>query len=146
MTSVPSSKPQADQAVFEGNISWSTQDFLQAHSKVASSKKHNFEGCRIPIPTDIRYDRLQEALGEHISSKEERVLQLLKYGMPIDCQEEYGVQKQQKNHYSAVNFSKDIELYLNKNLSNQAMLGPFFQSPIPGLRFSPLMSVPKEEF
>ena len=125
-------------------FNWSTNDFINAHKAVKDSRKFNFEGCMIPIPTSIRYDRIREALGDSISSKEQRVLSLLKYGMPIDCKADYGVTKRQKNHFSAVSFNSTINDYLNKSISSQAVLGPFKVSPIPDLRFSPLMSVPKE--
>ena len=130
---------------YGGGVSWSTEQFIEAHLAVANSGKHNFEGCRIPVPTAVRYDRMRLALGESVSSKQERVLQLLEFGMPIDCQSKFGVRKPQKNHYSAVGFKKDVKEYLGKNLQAKAILGPFDNHPIPGLCFSPLMTVPKEE-
>ena len=126
-------------------MKWSTRDYLAAHIKVVSSGKHNFQGCKIPIPTNIRYDLIQEALGEGVTSLEQKVLKLLKYGMPLDCKPGYGAGKPQKNHFSALAFKDAINSYLSKNLQSQAMLGPFEQSPISGLCFSPIMSVPKEE-
>ena len=58
-------------------------DFIAAHHKIVSSGRHNFEGCKIDIPTKIRYDRLEEALGDSITPKEQKTLQLLRYGMPM---------------------------------------------------------------
>ena len=135
----------SSESSFSGNIRWATQDFIQAHEAVSISGKHNFESCRIPIPTKIRYDRLREALGGNTTQKEQRVFSLLEFGMPIDCKSEYGVKKQQRNHHSAISFKDDINEYLAKNISTQAMLGPFIESPIPDLSYSPLMTVPKEE-
>lgn len=129
---------------FSGSVRWSTHDFFEAHFAVSASGKHNYESCRIPIPTKIRYDRLREALGDKATPKECRVLTLLEFGMPIDCKSEYGIKKPQKNHHSAVGFKDAIEEYLGKNIETQAILGPFKQSPIPDLSYSPLMSVPKE--
>ena len=133
------------QAAFEGQVKWCTEDFIKAHKAVVCSGQYNHEGCKIPIPTAIRYDRIKEALGENISAKEEKVIQLLKFGMPIDCHGHFGVQKCQKNHHSAVAFKEAINDYLVKNIEVQALLGPFTISPIPDLCYSPLMSVPKEE-
>ena len=65
--------------------------------------------------------------------------------MPINCKDNFGIRKPQKNHFSAISFKDDIEDYINKNLSSQAMLGPFEIAPINDLCFSPLMTVPKEE-
>ena len=91
--------------------SWSMQDFIAAHNSVVKSQKHNFEGCKIPVPTAVRYDRIREALGDSITPKEEQVLCLLKFGMPIDCKVSYGVKKPQKNHFSAHSFKEEVSLY-----------------------------------
>ena len=125
-------------------LRWSTADFLKVHKAVKESGKYNFEGCKIPIPTTIRYDRIEEALGDEVSRKEKMVLGLLKYGMPIDCKPNYGICKRQRNHFSALSHKDAIDKYLNDNLQCQAMLGPFKLSPIVDLCFSPLMTVPKE--
>ena len=42
--------------------SWTAKEFIEAHSAVRLSGKFNFEGCRIPIPTAIRYDRMEAAV------------------------------------------------------------------------------------
>ena len=131
-------------SALDGSVRWTTSDFIKAHKKVRSSGVHNFQGCRIPIPTSIRHDRIREALGDKITPKELRVLELIKYGMPIDCKGRFGIKKQQKNHQSALSFPEAIEDYLEKNGKMQAILGPFTESPIPELRYSPLMSVPKD--
>ena len=125
--------------------SWTTEDFIRAHHAVKRSGKFNFEGCRIPIPTAIRWDRIEAALGGEATPKELRVLSLLKFGMPINCKVGYGVQKQQKNHFSALCHKQAMGEYLVSSTRSQALLGPFKQPPIPGLCFSPLMSVPKED-
>ena len=124
--------------------SWVLQDFIIAHNSVVESQKHNFEGCKIPVPTAVRYDRIREALGDSITPKEEQVLCLLKFGMPIDCKVSYGVKKPQKNHFSAHSFKEEVSLYFYKSVQSKALLGPFKVSPIPDLCFSPLMTVPKE--
>ena len=112
---------------------------------VKESGRYNFEGCRIPIPTAIRYDRIEAALGSDATPKERRVLNLLKYGMPVNCKPSFGVFKTQKNHFSAISHPEAIKDYLAKNVDAQAMLGPFKVPPFPGLCFSPLMTVPKED-
>ena len=111
---------------------------------MVSSGLHNFQGCKIPIPTPLRYDRLRDALGDSATPKEIKVLELLEFGMPLDCKPEFGVSNLVKNHHSALEYKNAITKYIKKNLQSQALLGPFEESPIPGLCFSPLMSVPKE--
>ena len=145
VVSVPSIGHLASPAVWLGDRSWTTGDFLEAHKAVVKSGRHNFEGCKIPIPTSIRYDRLEELLGDSASPKELRVLSLLKFGMPLDCKAQFGVRKHQKNHFSALSFMDEVDGFLYKGKQSHAILGPFDQSPIENLCFNPLMSVPKEE-
>ena len=133
--------PQSSNGIFR----WSTADFIFAHNAVVRSGRHNYLACRIPIPTAIRHDRLREALGSQVSSEELKVLSLIEYGIPIDCKENFGIQKVQKNHYSALAYRKEVEQYLGKGLESQAILGPFEEAPINNLCYSPLMTVPKEE-
>ena len=117
---------------------------MRAHELVSLSGVHNYESCKIPVPTAIRHDRLKAALGDKATAKEVRVLSLLKYGMPINCSDKYGIKKPQKNHFSALAFKIEVGEYIDKGLKSQALLGPFKSTPIQDLCFSPLMSVPKE--
>ena len=123
------------------NKSWNVCDFLNVHKLVKESGKYNFEGCRIPIPTAIRHDRIRQALGSKATPKEERVLSLLEFGMPIDCKPSYGIRKPQKNHFSALSFKEEVSDYFNKGVQSNALLGPFEYAPINNLCFSPLMTV-----
>ena len=111
---------------------------------IRESGKYNFEGCKIPIPTAIRHDRIRQALGSKATPKEERILSLLEFGMPIDCESSYGIRKPQKNHFSAVSFKKEVNEYFCKGVETKAFLGPFKSAPIKDLCFSPLMTVPKD--
>ena len=59
------------------SFSWDTETYLKVHRLVRRSGKYNFEGCRIPVPTAIRYDRIEESLGSEATSKDFRVLDQL---------------------------------------------------------------------
>ena len=111
---------------------------------IRASGKYNFEGCRIPVPTAIRFDRIRASLGDLATEKDLKMIKLLEFGMPVACDPGYGISKPQRNHHSALSFSKEVTDYFNKSIHAKAMLGPFESSPIPELRFSPLMTVPKE--
>ena len=53
-------------------VVWTVEDFLEAHCAIRESGKFNFELCRIPVPTKIRYDRLEESLGDKATAKDFR--------------------------------------------------------------------------
>ena len=63
--------------------SWSTDMYLKAHRLVRNSGKYNFESCKIPVPTSIRFDRMREALGDEATAKDLKLLKLIEFGMPI---------------------------------------------------------------
>ena len=140
-----SSESMASSSELDDKVRWSTHDYICVHNKVRESGLFNFQGCKIPIPTAIRHDRIKACLGPNISPKEQMVVSLLKYGMPINCSKDFGIKKPQNNHLSATTFKKEVSEYMFKNVNSQAMLGPFHTSPISDLCFSPLMTVPKEE-
>ena len=83
-------------------------------------------------------------MGSKATPKEERILSLLEFGMPIDCESSYGIRRPQKNHFSAVSFKEEVSEYFRKGVDSNALLGPFKNAPIKDLCFSPLMTVPKE--
>ena len=147
VTSKVNRVPSASASCHSGEnwgVCWETKDFIKAHKLVLASGKFNFQGCRIPVPTLIRHDRIRAALGDKASLKELRVLELLEFGMPFDCRPSFGIISRQKNHFSAIGYKQDINDYIERNLSCQALIGPFRESPFPKLCFIPLMSVPKE--
>ena len=117
---------------WDGGVSWTSEDFIEAHNLIKSSGKFNFEGCKIPIPTAIRYDRIGAALGGEASPRELRVLSLLRFGIPINCKPDFGVRRQQKNHFLAVAHKQAIQAYLAKNVQAQALIGPFAAPPSQG--------------
>ena len=126
----------SDLSSYSQGTGWEVEEFIRVHKLVRASGKHNFESCRIPIPTAIRHDRIREALGDEATPKEERTLSLLEYGFPINCDASYGVKKAQKNHYSAKSFEKDVNDYLVKNVHSKSILGPFDASPIQDLCYT----------
>ena len=128
-----SSNSSGSQTSFEGGVIWTTEEHLRAHESIAKSGLYNFEGCQIPIPTNIRYDRLRVALGSNVSPKDERTLNLLKFGLPIDCQDDFGVKKPQKNHYSAIIFKESILEYLNKSVKITCYVRTLFRISNSGL-------------
>ena len=72
MSSVPSSDSDSGLSTLDLGVSWTTEDFIEAHMAIKNSGRHNFEGCKIPVPTKIRFDRIEEALEGKLSPKEHR--------------------------------------------------------------------------
>ena len=66
-SSVGSDADASSLSSFAGGVSWEPEDYIKAHLAIKESGKYNYEGCRIPIPTNIRYDRLRASLGNEIT-------------------------------------------------------------------------------
>ena len=75
---------------------------------IRASGMYNFEGCRIPVPTAIRFDRIRASLGDLATEKDLKMIKLLEFGMPVACDPGYGISKPQRNHHSALSFSKEL--------------------------------------
>ena len=142
--SVGSSDKILQQIPTPSRVIWDVNDHIAAHKAIRASGGFNYEICRIPVPTSIRYDRLRLALGDDISPKERKVLELIEFGFPLSADSAFGVRRPQKNHQSALTFASHVEAYLNKGVESKAILGPFEVAPISDLCYSPLMTVPKE--
>ena len=132
------------------NIKNSDVEFLlSAHEAVKDSGVHNFEGCRIPINTNLNIQYMRSMLVDY---KDYRICDFLEFGFPLgylgDDSILVEVDKKNlwkyKNHQGAEEFPNDMLLYLKKESQHRAILGPFktnlFNS---GIKISPLNTVPK---
>ena len=64
---------------------------------------------------------------------------LIEYGFPIDFDRSCVLSSSEDNHSSAQQFSKDVGVYLENEVSYNAMYGPFNENPIK-MHISPLMT------
>jgi len=119
------------------------------HKLVKASGKYNFEGCKLVVNKRINREFMSRMLLDY---KDLQVVDLMIYGFPVgftgnrsvsleSCN--LGVSKV-KNHSGAEKFPSDINKYLCKEASHQAIIGPFQGNPFDERLFiSPLNSVPK---
>ena len=71
---------------------------------------------------------------------DQQLLYLIKYGSPLDFDRKAPLESNNKNHYSAIAFPKDVEEYINEEMNFEAIFGPFEDSPLPNLHISSLMT------
>ena len=65
---------------------------------------------------------------------------LIKYGFPLDFDRTFDTNSQKINHKSATEYPEHVTAYLQEELNNEAILGPFKTPPIDNLHVSPLMT------
>ena len=69
-----------------------------------------------------------------------QLIDLLRFGFPLDFNRNSVLKCDNKNHSSATDFPLDVEAYLKEEMEHGAILGPFINSPIPGCHKSPFMT------
>ena len=110
---------------------------LQIHEIVKSTGKPNFLQARIPIKSQLNVQHWEKVLAGYW---DRQLLELIKFGFPLDFNRACELGQYSGNHSSANDFPNDIEAYINEELSYGALLGPFEQNPIKGGHCSPFMT------
>ena len=110
---------------------------LEAHSIIRQSGTPNFLHCRIPLETQLCIEEWQRVLKGYWDTQ---LIELLRFGFPLDYDRNSVLQCDAKNHSSAREFPQDIEAYLKEEIQFGAILGPFLTDPIPACHKSPFMT------
>ena len=119
------------------------QYMVQANKAVRISGKPNFSGCRIPVPSSLNFEYLEKELADY---KDRAIIQLLRYGCPINYEGPGNLSRACHNHRGATDFPEHIERFLKREVEAASVMGPFKSSPfdIP-TTVSLLNTVPKRD-
>lgn len=124
---------------------------VNTHNIVKESGKCNYEGCRISINTRLNIDYIKKWLWDY---KDKKLCEFLEYGFPLGYQGNDELLNdvdakslwKYRNHKGAEDYPEDMKNYLMKEISNNAIIGPFKKSPFKsGIKISPLNTVPKKD-
>ena len=116
---------------------------LQIHKAVWHTGKPNMFGCKIPLPSGLNIPAWRHLLQDY---HDQQLLDCLEFGFPIGYSERTWPTVCNINHSSALAFPKDVEQYIDTEIMQGAMLGPFNHAPFRvGLHTSPLMTRPKKQ-
>ena len=125
--------------VMPGDLTCNTskKSLLEIHDTVRQSGKPNFLGARIPVVSQLNV----EAWEKHLKGYwDQQLLQLLKFGFPLDFNRDCPLQSEKGNHSSATQFPKDVDAYIEEESRYGAILGPFKENPIQNCHTSPFMT------
>ena len=95
---------------------------LRIYDVVRSTGVPNFLQARIPIPHSLHIGAWHHYLAGH---SDLTLVDFLQYGWPVGFNPDWPVAASNANHASADNFPSHVQAYLDKEVSAQAMLGPF---------------------
>ena len=116
--------------------------FIDLSNSVRDSKKPNYKGCRLKVPSHINIDYLNSVLKDYSDFK---IVEFLTYGWPINYIETTVRPCVPKNHKGATEFKSEINNYIIRELQHGSIVGPFDKNPFKEPLFiSPLNSVEKK--
>ena len=101
------------------------------------------DGLRIQVPSNWNFKYLEKKL-KHYHNKE--IINMLKYGFPIECDTTCSTMQINDNHKGATSFPDDMDAYISKELEKGTLIGPFQNNPFGNnVRFSPLNTRSKRD-
>ena len=129
--------PTSPLKIYTGDpVYWETiLDLIKAHKLIRQSGLPNFLKCGIPVQSGLNINAWRSHLQGYWDSQ---ICDLLQYGFPLDFDRSIELLSSEVNHTSALTSFQSVQQYLTEELQFQAILGPFYNEPIP-LQVSPLM-------
>ena len=116
---------------------------VQTHEVIKGSGFYNFEFGRIPVRKKLLIQAWRRRLQGY---SDEGLVEFLEFGWPIGSVRNNVNPAQSENHASALHHEKFIDLYIQKELQEGSLIGPFETNPFSSdLYISPLSSVDKDE-
>ena len=89
------------------------------------------------MTSQLNVDRWEELLKGYW---DQQLLQLLRFGFPLDFNRSCTLHNEQGNHTSATQFPLDMDAYIEEEFGYGALLDPFKENPIENCHTSPFMT------
>ena len=117
-------------------------DLRRIYTTVTAQGRYNHEGARCRVPSGLNIDAWRRYLTDYTDT---RLVEFLEFGWPINFDRSAALQSTLDNHASAVQYSADIDFYIDTEIGHAALLGPFNGPPVAPTHISPLMTKPKKD-
>ena len=116
---------------------------MQLYFDVKETGLPNYMGVKREVPSSLLTDNWEKAL---VGYHDAEIVQYLRYGWPVSYTAPNIPKSGSVNHPSAIRHPEAVENFLRKELSKDAMLGPFEKSPFDEwCQTSPLMTRDKKD-
>ena len=116
---------------------------VAANLMVRESQQHNVDGCKIKIKTPWDIPAWEKHLKDYSDGE---LINLIKYGFPIECYPKGGSDKVHRNHKGATDFPDQVQKYIERELKLGSVIGPFKHNPFgKHARFSPVNTRNKKD-
>ena len=118
--------------------------FLDLHAKVKLYDTNNYRGARIPLQhNNINVERFRYYLTK-FAYPHLHILQFIEFGFPLGLWTDSFLDPATRNHSSAYSYYSFLDKFVESELSNLGMTGPFDSSPWDFVMISPLMTSDKK--
>lgn len=112
------------------------------YNSVRATGLPNSLGAKIPLYSAVKVDQWRAFADSHYI--EEWLLEMLRYGFPLQYTGGPPKDNNISNHISATQYPNDVRKYIQKEIAEGALAGPFDSHPFPTARYvNPIMSRPK---
>ena len=120
----------------------SVDKLLQTADTILSTGVLNYQMAKIPIKSGLNVDAWEHHLCDYA---DKCLLQYIKFGYPLSISNPQELcNKEVNNHYSACQYPKHVQQYLDKEKEFGALLGPVNNIEHRQFHCSPLLTRPKD--
>ena len=113
------------------------KSLIDAYYMIRQTGKHKFWGACIPVTSQLNVDKWEELLEDYW---DQQLLQLLRFGVPLDFNRRCTLHNGQGNHTSATQLPLDVDAYIEEECRYETLLGPLKENPIVNCHTSPFMT------
>lgn len=118
-------------------------EFAALYNTIKEAKTPNYAGARIPLQSGLNINTWRSYLRSY---HDVALCDYLEFGWPIGYHADAPPATTHKNHPSGEQHNEHVNRFIEKELSCNAILGPFTDLPFePWTRISPIMTRPKRE-
>ena len=118
------------------------RELCAIYRQVASKGRHNYEGASIPVPSGLLIPSWRRFLDDY---HDDRLVDYLEFGWPINFAEGTVLQSTLDNHPSATQHSEHLDYYVQTELGHGALLSQFEKPPMALIHISPLLTRDKKD-
>ena len=118
------------------------REICAIYRQVASKGRHNYEGASIPVPSGLLIPSWRRFLDDY---HDDRLVDYLEFGWPINFAEGTVLQSTLDNHPSATQHSEHLDYYVQTELGHGALLSQFEKPPMALIHISPLLTRDKKD-
>lgn len=116
---------------------------LRLYEEVKRSGTYNVFAVRKEVKSGLNYQNLEAMKTGHMD--DDWLVDLVRFGFPLQYRGEgfRGRPGEHSNHSSATSFQSAVDQFIDKEIKNDTIIGPFAERPFEWLYAAPLMTRPK---